>query len=100
MASVDIRKLEAGEELPNRGDNLVGDVLALGAPDEQRRLLVPGRVGVLERKIAQVAQGLAQDVERHPKLLHRAALGPEEVAQQELPDGHGLVLRGCELLIH
>ncbi len=90
MASVDIRKLEAGEELPNRGDDLVGDVLALGASDEQRRFLVPDRAGVLEGKIAQVVQRLAQDVEGHPKLLHRAALGPEEVAQEELPDGHGL----------
>lgn len=90
MAPLDIGHLKEWEELPHDGQHLVRDVLALGAPDEQGRLLEPVLAGVLEGEVAHVGQGLAEDVDGDAELPGLLALRGVQVPQEELADGEGL----------
>ena len=91
MTSLDIDELEAGKELADEGDDLVGHICAPGAADEEGRLLEARLVGVLEGEVAEVAERLGQDRQRDAELLRLAALGTMEVAEQELPNAEGLL---------
>ncbi|KAJ3566686.1 hypothetical protein NPX13_g7038 [Xylaria arbuscula] len=62
MPSIDIHELEPREEAADDGYGLVGDVFALRAADEQRRLLEAPLVRVAEGEIAQVIKILAEDI--------------------------------------
>lgn len=92
MPGVDVDEREAREELADQGQDLVGDVVAAGAADEQRGPLEAGGGRVPEGEVAHVAERLADDVEGHAELVRRAVLGPVQVAEQELPDRHVLLV--------
>ncbi len=94
MASVDVDQLEEGEELADQRDHLVGDVLALRPADKQRGLRKADLVRVLEGEVAQVVEGLGQDVQRHAELLGLAVGGAVQVAEQKLADREGLLVVG------
>lgn len=94
MAGIDVGELEPGEESTNNGDHFVGHVFGLGTADEQRRLLEPRLVRVLEGEIPHLVEVLADDAERDPELLRLAALGPVQVAEEKLPDREFLSGRG------
>lgn len=90
MAGVDVDDLEQREELAHDGQHLVGDVLALGAPDEERGPLEAHPAGLLVGEVAHVRQGAAEDVDGDAEPPRLVALGRVEVPEEELPDGEGL----------
>jgi len=93
MPSLDIDELEQGEELPDDGYHLVGDILAQRAADEEGRFAEAFLRWVLEGEVAHVVQRLGQDGQRHAELLRLAvAVGwPVQVAEEEVPDREGLL---------
>lgn len=95
-----IDHLKHREELADERDDLVRDVLALGAADEQRGLEEAHGGRVLEGEVAQVVERLAQDAERDPELLGVGPVGRAvQVAEEELADCEGLgyhkLVGGC-----
>lgn len=97
MAGINVGEPESGEESANDGDHFVGYVFGLGAADKQRWLLEPRLVRVLEGEIPHVVKVLAEDAERDPELLRLAALGPVQIAEEELADREFLSCRGAAL---
>ena len=86
MASFDIHQLKVGEELADQWDHLVGNILALRPADEERGLQEAHLRRVLEGEVAEVVEGLGQDVQRHAELLRLAVGGAVQVAEKELAD--------------
>lgn len=101
VSSFNVHELEAREELPDQGQDLIRHVLALCAPHEQRRLHKPRLARVPEGEVPHIVERAAQDVEGHAELLplgrvtaHRAV----EVPEEELPYGQRLLVL-CEDLV-
>ena len=55
VACVHVDQLKKREELPHQGQDFVGDIHALGSPNEQRPLFEAHLARVLEREVAEVA---------------------------------------------
>jgi hypothetical protein len=87
VPSVNIHELEAREELANQWQKLIRHVLALRPADEERPFLIPDLGRVLEGKISEVVERLAQDIQRNAKFLSRGALRAVEITKQKLTDG-------------
>lgn len=97
MSGINIDELKPRKEAADGGYGLVGDVLALCAAYEQRRLLEAPFVWVAEGEVAQIIQILGENLERDPE-LHNILLcltvvgiisggeDPVRIAEQELPD--------------
>lgn len=86
VASINVRHAKPREESADEGDDIVGDVFALDASDEESRLLVTSLVGVVEGEISHVAETTAEDIEGDAEGLHFCTWRPVQVAEQELAD--------------
>ncbi len=84
VTSLNVNETEIREELPDQGQDLVWHIATLSPPHEQRRLLEPGNRRILEWKVPEVVQGLAQDRQGNPKLLCSGPLWAMEVSEEEL----------------
>lgn len=91
VTRLDVGDLEQGEELADDGQRLVRHVLALRAPDEQRWPLEAHLPGLLEGEVAHVREGAAEDLDGDAEALRLLAFWRVEVAEEELPDGEGLL---------
>ena len=56
MSTVNVLQNELWEELPDKREHVVGDVLTLGPTDEECRPIEPGLVGILEGKVTHVVK--------------------------------------------
>lgn len=56
MAGIDINEAKPREELPDKRDQFVRNILAFCASYKQRRLHKPNFIGVLVREIAKITQ--------------------------------------------
>ena len=92
MASLDINQLKVGEKLADQWDHLVGNILAARSADEECGLQEPHLPRVLEGEVAEVVEGLGQDVQRHAELLRLAVGRAVQVAEKELADMEVLFL--------
>lgn len=93
MSSIDVDHAELGKKLPNQRHDLVRHVGTSRPPYEQGRLLKTNLARVLERKIAKVVDGPAEDAERDAKLARAVTRAPAEIGEEELPYGERLPVR-------
>lgn len=54
MSTLYIRQLKLREEPPNNWQHLISNIRTLGAPNKQRRLIVPYRFRIFVREVAHV----------------------------------------------
>ncbi len=57
VPSLDIDNFESREKLPDEGEYFVWHILAVGSPDEQRRLHEAGLARIFEREVSKVIKG-------------------------------------------
>lgn len=91
MTRIDIGDSGLGEELLDRRDRLVGNILTPGPSDDERRSVVRATSWFSEGEVRHVIEGFAEDGDGDTELERPVSGGgANEVCEQELADGEGL----------
>lgn len=86
MSAVDIDQLHIREEPTSQGQDLIRDVVAPGAADEQSRLVEVGRLRVVEGELAEADEGLAQGEDGELEAVRAVGGGDAgQVREEEVP---------------
>ena len=92
MSRGNIGHRKPGKEPPDDGERVISNVATLGAPHKQRRSLEPDFIRVLEGEVRHVVERRREVLDREAEVQVLLAISrSDEVREEELADGEGLV---------